>query len=170
MALKSIQETAIRACRLLFRDVVFTMRGGLAKGLKRRFGLGFKPKFGLTKEEKFLLGLDFRGKTIYDIGGYIGIYTLFFSRAAGENGKVVAFEPMPENFGELSFNIGINGIKNATALNLAVGREKSRVKMVVPSYTSRGSLDTGVQEKIRCTCNAMEIIVEVDSIDSLTKG
>ncbi|UCF62445.1 MAG: hypothetical protein JSV37_07030, partial [Anaerolineaceae bacterium] len=93
--MKSIVRIAIKSIAWLFRDCTFRIRKGLAKGLYRRFGFGFKLKFKLTDEEKFLLGLDFTGKTVYDIGGYIGIHTLFFARAVGESGTVITFEPNP---------------------------------------------------------------------------
>ncbi|GAH05454.1 unnamed protein product, partial [marine sediment metagenome] len=56
------------------------MRGGIAKGLKRKGGFGFIPRSN-TIEEKFLLKLSLKGKIILDIGGFIGIYTLFFAKA-----------------------------------------------------------------------------------------
>lgn len=37
------------------------------------------------------------GKTIFDIGAYIGASSLVFSRMVGEKGSVIAFEPNPYN-------------------------------------------------------------------------
>src|ERR1035441_3118651 len=70
----------------------YTSRRGLAKGLKRRGGLGFLPGGPPTAEEDFLRTLDLRGKTVFDVGGFIGLMTIFFaSRAA----HVVTYEPLP---------------------------------------------------------------------------
>src|SRR5688572_5752212 len=75
---------------------VYTVRSGVAKGLKRRGGFGFIPR-DISREEAFLAAMDFRGKTVFDIGAYEGIYTLFFARAVGAKGRVVTFEPNPVN-------------------------------------------------------------------------
>jgi FkbM family methyltransferase len=57
---------------------------------------------------------------VLDIGAHIGYYTLIFAKAVGEEGKVVAFEPTPENFAILKKNIELNGHKNVTAVQKAV--------------------------------------------------
>ena len=45
---------------------------------------------------KFVRNLDFSNTTMIDIGANKGIYSIYMSRAAGENGSVIAFEPQPE--------------------------------------------------------------------------
>jgi len=68
-----------------FKNITYTVRNGLAKGLKRRGGLGFVPQVSpLMQEEKFLINLNLANQTVYDIGGYIGVTTLFFSKAVGK--------------------------------------------------------------------------------------
>lgn len=48
-----------------------------------------------------LLKIISPGFKIIDIGANIGYYTSFFSIYAGENGKIIAFEPENENFRKL---------------------------------------------------------------------
>ena len=54
------------------------------------------------------------GWTVYDIGANCGQSTLHLARAVGANGKVVAFEPVPENFKALARNVELNGLANVT--------------------------------------------------------
>jgi FkbM family methyltransferase len=44
----------------------------------------------------FVRSADFKGKTLLDVGANRGIYSIYMSRAAGKNGRVIAFEPQPE--------------------------------------------------------------------------
>lgn len=151
----------------IFKEKIFKMRSGLAKGLNRRFGNGFKPKFFLSKEEKFLFNLNLKEKTVLDIGGYIGIYSLFFARAVGPKGKVFSFEPNLKNYKELGFNLKLNNFKNTKIFNIAIGEKKSKASLVVPTYSSRGSVSLKVQESFKEPCDSFE--VEVESIDNLLK-
>jgi FkbM family methyltransferase len=143
------------------------MRTGLAKGLKRRYGLGFKPKFALTAEERFLKNLDYSRKTIFDVGGYVGILTLFFARAVGNSGKVVTFEPNPTNFEELLYNVRLNRLTNVTLVPIALGRESRKMTLMLdPLYPSRGTLAKNLQEECLKRGNARFVEVEVDSLDN----
>src|SRR5580704_10090805 len=74
-------------------NFTYTVRHGLAAGMKRRGGLWFLPFGGAeTEEERFLRQLDLSGKVVYDIGAFEGILSMFFSRRAKQ---VVAYEPTP---------------------------------------------------------------------------
>lgn len=55
-----------------------------------------------------------------DVGAHYGKYTLKFSHAAGEKGKVYAIEPDPHNFEVLNKNILLNKLKNVVALRVAL--------------------------------------------------
>ena len=75
----------------------------------------------ISPEDQLLEKLALGGKTVYDIGAHTGTYTLFFSRRVGEAGRVVAFEPQPENFARLTRNIERNRIGNVQALRVGLG-------------------------------------------------
>ncbi len=52
------------------------------------------------------------GSIAIDIGAHIGTQTMVMSRAVGENGKVIAFEPQLKFFRELFMNLELNGAQN----------------------------------------------------------
>src|SRR5437867_2941506 len=54
------------------------------------------------------------GGTVRDGGANIGFFTLFMSRLVSTTGKVLAFEPAPQNLAKLRDNIGLNGMRNVT--------------------------------------------------------
>src|SRR6266404_6824176 len=98
----------------VFKNHTYTSRHGLAKGLKRKGGLAFLPSFvprstEMLKEEHFIAAFDFKGQTVFDIGGDQGIYTLFFARKVGETGEVFTFEPNPTSFRHIVTNVELNG-------------------------------------------------------------
>ena len=75
----------------LFDTVTYTVHHGLLKGMKRKGGLGWAPKMfspGIeTAEHRFWSGLDLSGMTVYDIGAFHGLLTLFFASRASEIGR-----------------------------------------------------------------------------------
>lgn len=157
-------HVALDISRKLFSNWVFTIHHGIAKGHKRRFGLGFVPKWSESLEDRFMSQKNFEGQTVYDIGGYVGLYSLFFASRVGEKGKVVTFEPNPTNFEELNFNLRLNGFTNAETHMVAVGDKPGKLEMATSPYlTSRGSLSKEWQETVGS--NEKKFFVDVIAID-----
>lgn len=61
------------------------------------------------------------GMFVADVGAYIGHHTVHFSRLAGTDGLVVAFEPQRVPFRALNANLLLNGCRNVEAYNCALG-------------------------------------------------
>jgi len=153
----------IRIGQRMLGPRVYTMRFGLARGLRRRYGQGFRPKFTLTAEERFLQQLNLSAKTVFDVGGYIGILTLFFARAVGPTGRVVTFEPNPQNFTELLFNVNLNRLAQVSAFQIGLGSAAGVVPMQLdPVYPSRGTLSAGWASR---SDMLRRIDVTVDTLD-----
>jgi FkbM family methyltransferase len=129
MLLKVVKEIAARS----FHDTTYPVRGGLARGLRRTGGLGFlaRPK-PLTVEEQFLARIPLTGRTVYDVGCLEGIYTMFFARAVGAAGHVVAFEPNPANAAAVRGNVAINGFENVRVYDVGLGEGVAQAELAVP--------------------------------------
>ena len=52
------------------------------------------------------------GSTVIDVGANIGYNTIRAARRAGPRGRVVAFEPTPDNLAVLRHNIAASGLTN----------------------------------------------------------
>lgn len=76
------------------------------------------------------------GQTFVDVGAHIGLYTLRAARRVGTAGHVFSFEPAPENFRALEFNIRQNGFSNVTAEPAAVARERGRAILTLSADDS----------------------------------
>jgi len=74
-----------------------------------------------------------RGMTVADVGAHVGYYTLLFSRLVGDNGRVFAFEPEPDNHALLCKNIAINHCSNVIPIAKAVSDRTGIVKLFVSS-------------------------------------
>ena len=155
----------------LVRKHVYTIRHGLAKGLKRRGGLGFIPRIKrVNPEASFLMNLDLSGQIVYDIGAAYGIFTLFFTRMVGTNGRgrVFAFEPNPQLSKQIIENAALNCFDNVNVLQIALGKETKRDTLAYPSgELGIGSLEKHERARILTLKKANAVEVQVDSIDHL---
>lgn len=143
--------------RILFRIAFFRKRFfgihkkifkplNLFRGIKKRIRLKNGIFFDLligdwVQENIFFLGeyeaAELRyveksikaGDVFIDIGANIGLYTLHASAWVGSGGKVIAFEPLPQNFNSLKNNVSLNKGENITLENLAVGEKNGKIEI-----------------------------------------
>jgi FkbM family methyltransferase len=124
----------------VFDDVTYTVRHGLLKGMKRQGGLGWVPALfarGIENPElHFWNSIDLRGMTVYDIGAFHGLLTVFFASRAD---TVVSFEPNARNRMRLLKNLQINGIQNVEVRPVGVGSRSEILKMVGSPLMPGGS-------------------------------
>jgi FkbM family methyltransferase len=69
------------------------------------------------------------GWTAVDVGANIGYFTLLMANLVGPQGKVIAFEPLAENFRILRENIQLNGHANVVVENLALMSRTERIEL-----------------------------------------
>ena len=166
-----LKRSIVATIQPLVANHVYTVRHGLARGLRRRGGLGFlRPAGALSPEEAFLEQLDLEGQVVYDVGGYEGVMTLFFARRVGRSGQVLTFEPNPRNLQRIVENVRLNGFENVTVHPIALGRAPGVASLVFPTdEPARGSIRDDIQEQIwREQGAAVEVAaidVPVDAID-----
>jgi FkbM family methyltransferase len=70
------------------------------------------------------------GSTFLDIGANIGWYSLFASSLVGAKGRVIAFEPDPENAGLLRENLKLNHIENTEVLEMALSESDGFLSLI----------------------------------------
>jgi FkbM family methyltransferase len=61
------------------------------------------------------------GNVVVDVGANIGYYALLFEKRIGPGGRIIAFEPEPDNLVELRVNVERNGLRNVDIRPCAVG-------------------------------------------------
>jgi len=156
----------------LFGNIDYKIRIGLAKGFKRNLYYGFKIGLRPNKDELFLQKIVFKkGIVVYDIGGYVGVYSLFFSQVVSPTGKVITFEPNPINYNEIKRNLLINNVKNVSVLSIGIGSKKDVLEFVVnPIFQSRGTFSREVQKEYKRKSISDSFLVNVNTIDNLIRN
>src|SRR6201999_566014 len=63
------------------------------------------------------------GMTVLDIGAHRGFHSLLFSKKVGPSGKVIAFEPSPQEAKRLRTNLRMNRCTNVQVNQYALGEK-----------------------------------------------
>ena len=152
----------------LFDSATYTVRHGLLKGMKRKGGLGWLPSGlsgeGMTAEQKFWSEFDFSGMTVYDVGAFHGLLTLFFASRAKQ---VICFEPNSRNRARLMENLALNGIQNVQVRNAGVGSRRERRTMVASPLMLGGATvdDTMAEGVLHAGMGAMVEEIPIVTLD-----
>jgi len=72
-----------------------------------------------------------KGMTCIDIGGNIGYYVLLENQLIGKKGKVIAIEPLLQNFNYLTKNILLNNVNNVQIYNFACGDKNGKADFFI---------------------------------------
>jgi FkbM family methyltransferase len=164
----NIKDKITILLRVISKNRVYTARSGLASGLKRRGGLSIFPR-QLTLEEQYLsdLGPSLTSQTIYDVGAWEGITTLFWARAVGRDGKVIVFEPNQENCERILINLSINNFNNVIIHPIGLGKNSYSTTLIFPKHSlAEGSANQTIQTSIkRKYANYRSIPILIDTLD-----
>ncbi len=159
------QSLAGRLLRLpahaLPRGAVMRIRHGPAKGMKWIAGSSLHGCWLGTYEldkQRALARFVRPGMAVYDIGAQAGFYTLFFSRMAGEAGRVFAFEPCPRESGYLVEHVRINRLANVRVVAAAVSEKPELLGM---------SIERGVCRNYLCDPAEAMLLTPTVSLDAL---
>jgi FkbM family methyltransferase len=126
----------------------YTIRHGLATGLRRRGGLGFMPWLSrTTREASFLESLDLGGRVVYDIGAFEGVLSMFFSRRAK---SVVSWEPHPVNRARLVVNLELNHLTNVVIRDVGLSDRQGEIELLCdPLMPGAASAADAIAAQIR---------------------
>lgn len=80
------------------------------------------------------------GDVVLDIGAHIGYYTVLAARSVGNEGRVIAFEPDPQNYSLLVKNVAKNGYRNVTAVQKAVSWNSGYAQLYQTAGSSEASI------------------------------
>jgi FkbM family methyltransferase len=117
------------------------LRLDLRESLQRDFLFGLYDRFELELLRRRLRD----GGDFVDVGAHVGMYTVAAALAAGEGGRVLAFEPNPAARAQLEANLALNGCDDVIVSPAAVGDSLGETLLHVPATPdpSFSSLEPG---------------------------
>jgi FkbM family methyltransferase len=104
------------------------------------------------------------GDTVFDIGANIGYVSLSLAKRVGPRGRVIAFEPIPQNIAAFRNNIEINAIANVQLFEFAASEKAGTVVIRMAENPSTASIIWH-----RDNPAATELSVNTISIDDLVE-
>jgi FkbM family methyltransferase len=146
------------------------------EGLERRINgtdsIRILPEFrGVTEsyepEVWHLLMKEVRlADVVADVGGFIGLYAIALARRVGDAGKVIAFEPDPDNFTVLRRHVELNRVGSRIQLiPAAVSQSEGLVAFSVGG--SESSLGNGPGQRIEVNSVRLDSAVPTGRVDIL---
>jgi FkbM family methyltransferase len=88
------------------------------------------------------------GMVVADIGAHVGYFSCLLSRLVGPTGKVLAFEPSPENFPILVHNLSRQRYYNSFPYQVAVSDKKDHALLYISPGHSNHSLVSGFTKAV----------------------
>ena len=127
------------------RHGAFPIASGPAEGLLMDVA-GSRPSYLLGTAEpevvKFLVEQVKPGDTVFDLGANVGYFTLIAAALTGPAGRVMAYEPMPDNAEALRRNVQINGLANVEVVEAAISEHDGTAEINVGPSDQAASLVT----------------------------
>jgi FkbM family methyltransferase len=90
------------------------------------------------------------GDVVIDCGGHIGAFTLWAAKRAGPSGRVLTFEPAPDNLRLLRANVKNNALPQAKVFDCALADRNERAYLyLAPAHgnPAANTLQGGAQQK-----------------------
>jgi FkbM family methyltransferase len=110
------------------------------------------------------------GDVVFDVGANVGSYTILASVLVGPRGRVIAFEPAPQNVAFLRQHVRINGLDNVEVVEAAVTEQSGSVRFHLDTDRVRGRVTSDGEYLARATslddvaseCNAWPACIKID--------
>jgi FkbM family methyltransferase len=108
----------------VLRNRAARIRNGLGRGLKFNGGnsaVGFVLGTHDTDVQFALARLLRPGMVCYDVGANVGFTAVLAAKCVGPSGRVVCFEPLPENAAQIRVNADLNAFAQLQVHQVALG-------------------------------------------------
>jgi FkbM family methyltransferase len=101
---------------------------------------------------------------IFDIGANLGWYSLNFSKLS-PNGKIYAFEPLPNTFIKCQRNLALNEVQNVEIYNIGLSNQEGEIKFF---YNEKSSGSSSMKNLLELE-DTVEITCKLSTLDSFVQ-
>ena len=131
------------------------------KDLGVTFELASTGKYETLALETFLSSLNL-GDTVIDIGAHIGLYTVPISKRVGYKGKVICFEPHPDNYELLKRNTSTHKCSNVILTQAALRNFVGDSNLLASDYNTgdHSFFGLGNRKSISVKCTTLDSIIK----------
>jgi FkbM family methyltransferase len=110
-----------------------------------------------------------RGDIVFDVGANVGFFSLLAARLVGPGGRVVAFEPVPDNVVWARANARRNGFDHLEVMATAVGASTGHAELLLTRHPGgatvcEGATDDEVLARIEVPMVALDELVELGAV------
>ena len=130
--------------KLLPKKALIPILSGISRGKKWIVGSAdhgaWLGTYESMKQDAFVRFVH-KDMIVYDIGAHVGVYTLLSSILVGDDGRVIAFEPLPDNLAYLHKHIEVNDLSNVHVIEAAISDMIGFSKFAMGSSSTSGRLD-----------------------------
>ncbi len=140
---------------------------GFAQGLKINIGFSHVGYVLGTTEPAVQAALDYLlhpGMTVYDVGANVGFHALGAARRVSDSGRVICFEPLPQNAERIRYNATANSFANIQVVTTALGSSAGEAAFWTSEKPTWGKLASVGKKPDRF---ASEIKVGIQRLDTL---
>jgi FkbM family methyltransferase len=101
------------------------------------------------------------GMTFVDAGSNKGDFALIAARVMNDQGRVLAFEPAPENCRWIGASVELNGYRSITVFELALSDREGRVPLYIGEWSGWHSLEPRrtPQESIEVEAHTLDAVL-----------
>ena len=115
-----------------------------------------------TKILKYFAG---HGGLVVDIGANVGYYAVELGKILGENGKLIALEPIPESFEQLEGNVKLNSIQDRVSCHqIAISNFHGSLTLYKPEISGSSASSA---RNLHPTEGSIKLEVPVTTLDIL---
>jgi FkbM family methyltransferase len=115
---------------------------------------------------ELLLSFATPGTVVVDVGANVGLHTVPLADRLGRGGRVIAFEPDPDNYRILLSNIEANGLTNVTPYKLALSAVAGTA-LLFQSQENRGGLSLSRNNVDEGHASGESVSIEAKTGDSI---
>ena len=113
-------------------------------------------------EREYAAGAVSRGGWAVDVGANVGVFSLTLAQALTGGGRLIAVEPLQDNFRRMQQNLAESGIEDVSVVIAAVGVEPGRARLWRSEDTAYASLNADSAGRA-----AVGVEIEVTTLDRI---